>query len=203
MPVACRVDDLQQLRLRTLRAASSGCRRRIRRGASGLAGMPVVRCPSRARFRSAWVGNRGPVQPPAELLVDPARGVMQVEALQAGRSAADSAALPYGRLPTRHGSPSGIRTSAPTTPCTAEDPATRPTQLQAFALQPPQMIHQQIGVRPLRTRPLIPPQEPVSLLLDRTLRPHDREGPTTITPLDPLHPQITHNEPTHPYPHEP
>ena len=69
---------------------------------------------------------------------------------------------------------------------------------QALTLQPPQVIHQLIRVRPLRPRAVIDPQEPVRLAVHPPLRPHDRPRPKAVPPRQLLNPELTdHNPPSH------
>lgn len=74
-------------------------------------------------------------------------------------------------------------------------PQRDPFDGQCLPFQPPQMVHQQVRVRPLGTRPVVGTQERIGRLVHRTLRPDDRERPPPARPRQLLDPQIPDNQP--------
>ena len=134
----------------------------------------------------------------AELGVDAEGGLVQVEALQASRRGRQRrpAVGPLAdppRLPERHADLGADDAHVP-----LQVPQLHRVERQALAFQPAQVIDQQIRVRPLRARAVVPAQEPVSLAVDRALGPDDRPRPPSALPLDLLDPQVPdHDVPCH------
>ena len=91
-----------------------GCRRRGPFGASGFDGIDVFRAPAAtAAGPPGSAASSGRASRPVP--VHAQRRLVQVEALQAGRRRRQSRP-PVKTHPARHGSPRGMRTSAPTIP---------------------------------------------------------------------------------------
>ena len=123
---------------------------------------------------------------------------MQIEALQAGspgrqRGTPVRALADPPRLPERHAD-----LGADDTHVTLKIPQHHRVEGQALPLQPPQVVHQQVRIRPLRARTLMDAQEPVCLSVDRALGPDDRPRPPPAPPRQLLNPELTnHNLPSH------
>ena len=149
-----------------------------------------VRMPQERRRRSARDGNRLPVERLAELAVEPKRGLMQVEALQAGRRGRQrrravralptaATARPAASGPRRRAYPYSVpdpaappaRRPGTRAPATADGP---PTSTRRSAASPIRRAHAETG----RPPPCSP--RPASTIV------HDRQPPS----LDPLHPQV-------------
>jgi hypothetical protein len=105
-------------------------------------------------------------------------------------------------MPSRHGSAQRhVHVGADDADVALQVPQLDIAEGQALPLQPPQVVHQVVGIGPLRARPVMNPQEPVRLLVDRALGPHDRPRPPPALPVDPLDPQVPHDHPPrHPSP---
>lgn len=150
-----------------------------------------------AQERAAAVGFRG--QPVflkrlRQVLVDLPRALIEVEPLQA-RGRRLQAALAVGALAQspRPAERTGVlRADRRHVPLHV--PQRRRVRAQALKLQPPQVIHQQIRVRPVRPA-RARTQEPVRHPVQRAVRPHDRVLPAAVAPNDLLHPDIAHNQP--------
>ncbi len=129
----------------------------------------------------------GPVELAAQLTVDPYGRLIQVEALHAR-----GGCWPRHSQRHRHFGPDQAHIPL-------EVPQRHRLQAEALAIEPPKVIHQQIGVSPLRPRSVIPAQEPVRFRVHRPLRPHDRPRPPSTPPRQLLHPELTdHNLTSHP-----
>ena len=127
----------------------------------------------------------GQLQLRAQLRVDAQQRLLQVEPLHARRCRRQRALAE--RAP-----PGPPRLAIRPAPRRAQRRHVTPQVLQRhrlrgqrLPLQPPQVIQQQVGIRPLGPRPLIAPQEPVRRLMHRPVRPHDRERPAAAAA--PLH----------------
>ena len=140
----------------------------------------------------------GQIQCLAELSVDPQRGLMQVETLQAsGRTRQCRMPVwPFVEPPRLAQRPPHLGTDE--THIAFQIPQRHRVEAQALPFQPAQVIDQQVGIGALGTRVLVPTQEPIGLPMLGPLGPDDRPRPPTALPLDPLHPQIAdHHSPCH------
>ena len=174
--------------------------------------MPAVRSPrgqriGRHRRRGVPEEGTAPVhprrqpariEPPAQLGVDTQRGLVQVEALQTGRRGrqrrpAVGALADSPRLAQRHPD-----LSAEDAHVALKVPQLHTVEAQALSLEPPKMIHEEVGVGPLSARSVVLAQEPVRRWVLCPFGPDDRPGPSPILPLDLLDPKVPdHHLPCH------
>ena len=174
--------------------------------------MPAVRAPgsqrvrrhlalhmAQERARPIGPGRQpAPVELPAQIAVHPERSLVQIEPFQAGRRRGERGLAvrtfpdpPWLAQRHRH-----LRSDDAHIPL--EVPQRHRLNAEALTVQPPQVIHQQIGVGPLGPRPVMTAQEPVRLAVHPPLRPHDRPRPKAVPPRQLLNPELTdHNLPSH------
>jgi hypothetical protein len=134
----------------------------------------------------------------AEFGVDPKRGLVQVETFQARRrnrqcrrpiralTDPPRRAQRHPHLGTEHAH------------VAFQIPQPNRVESQAFALHPPQVIDQYVGVCPLRTRAFVTAEESVRLRMLGPFRPYDGPRSPSVAALDLLNPKISyHHSPRH------